>query len=53
VSKLLRNKDFRMRLISAPTPQAVFDLIQSEEGISIPPFPANPVQGESEKKGVP
>lgn len=57
VSKLLRNKDFRTRLITAPTPQAVFDLIQSEEGVSIPPFQASgggtapPPQGE--KKGAP
>ncbi|MBX3230072.1 MAG: PTS sugar transporter subunit IIA [Labilithrix sp.] len=34
VSRLLRNKDFRQRLIHAPDPQAVFDLIRAEEAAS-------------------
>ncbi len=36
VSRLLRNKDFRSRLINAADSQSVFDLIKSEEGVSIP-----------------
>ncbi len=32
VSRLLRNKDFRQRLISSVDSQGVFDLIRSEEG---------------------
>lgn len=39
VSRLLRNKDFRSRLIHAPDPQAVFDLIQTEES-STPSLPS-------------
>jgi len=38
VSRLLRNKDFRSRLINAPDPQHVFDLIRNEEG-SAPTLP--------------
>jgi PTS system nitrogen regulatory IIA component len=32
VSRLLRNKSFRDRLIAAPTPGAAYDLIATEEG---------------------
>lgn len=52
VSKLLRNKDFRLRLINAPTPQAIFDLIQSEEGLSIPPFPSAAKSDSGEVNGA-
>lgn len=50
VSRLLRNKDFRQRLIHAPDEQSVFDMVQSEEGASIP-APREPAPG-SEKKGA-
>ena len=39
VSRLLRNKDFREKLISSADAQAVFDLIRAEEG-SQPSLPA-------------
>lgn len=40
VSRLLRNKDFRHRLITSADPAAVFDLIRSEEA-STPSLPAD------------
>jgi len=40
VSRLLRNKDFRQRLIGSADAQSVFDLIQGEEG-SAPTLPAD------------
>jgi nitrogen PTS system EIIA component len=56
VSKLLRNKDFRTRLIQSPDEQSVFDLIRSEEGAGSLSSPRD-VSGsqtalESEKKGA-
>ncbi len=38
VSRLLRNRDFRQRLVNAADSQSVFDLIRSEEG-SMPSLP--------------
>jgi len=32
VSRLLRNRDFRDRLVAAESPRAVFDMISAEEG---------------------
>jgi PTS system nitrogen regulatory IIA component len=61
VSKLLRNKDFRTRLITAVDEHVVFELIRSEEGGSLagsatPSSPeVRPAAGrpaESEKKGA-
>lgn len=58
VSKLLRNKEFRARLINAKDEVSVFDLIRDEEGISIPtPGRSVDLRGgaspaESEKKGA-
>jgi PTS system nitrogen regulatory IIA component len=63
VSKLLRNKDFRARLIHAVDERNVFDLIRLEEGGSVPPREVTVVaaerastkdvaSAESEKKGV-
>ena len=40
VSRLLRNKDFRQRLISSADPQSAFELIRSEEQ-STPALPAD------------
>jgi PTS system nitrogen regulatory IIA component len=39
VSRLLRNKDFRARLIGSADEKSVFDLIKVEEGGSIPSTP--------------
>lgn len=39
VSRLLRNKDFRARLVGSGDEKGVFDLIQVEEGGSIPSTP--------------
>jgi len=39
VSRLLRNKDFRARLVASADEQAVFDLIKLEEGDSISTTP--------------
>ncbi len=58
VSKLLRNKEFRARLIHARDEESVFELIRDEEGISVPSpslrgVPSTKeVSAESEKKGV-
>jgi PTS system nitrogen regulatory IIA component len=63
VSKLLRNKDFRLRLIQCADENGVFDLIKTEEGASFQsmpgssPGPSSSELGasaaESEKKGAP
>ena len=62
VSRLLRNKDFRARLIGSPDSESVFDLIRDEEGISLPSTPqplgapsssSSLGSGGSEKKGAP
>src|SRR5262249_20744761 len=39
VSRLLRNKDFRARLVGSADEQSVFDLIQVEEGGALPSTP--------------
>lgn len=60
VSKLLRNKEFRARLIHAVDERYVFELIRLEEGVSVPSVAvaerAAPKDGvssaESEKKGA-
>ena len=39
VSKLLRNKDFRHRLVVAPDPTSIFELIRTEEGVAIQSTP--------------
>lgn len=39
VSRLLRNKDFRARLVGSPDRRAVFDLIKLEEGESLSNIP--------------
>lgn len=39
VSRLLRNKDFRARLVASPTEDAVFELIKHEEGDAIASTP--------------
>lgn len=55
VSKLLRNKDFRARLIQSRDEGSVFELIRDEEGIvPTPPRPSTKdlVAAESEKKGA-
>lgn len=50
VSRLLRNKDFRNRLVHAPSEQAMFDLIQTEEGGSAPSL-KEPPEGASSSRG--
>ena len=50
VSRLLRNKDFRNRLVHAPNEQAMFDLIQTEEGGSSPSL-KEPPEGASSSRG--
>jgi PTS system nitrogen regulatory IIA component len=61
VSRLLRNKDFRARLVGSPTAQAVYDLIKLEENDSIASTPrdlpavaaaASVAPGGTEKKGA-
>ena len=63
VSRLLRNKEFRQRLIGARDDQNVFDLVQTEEGGPREPGAAPPREeheggpsaapSETEKKGDP
>jgi nitrogen PTS system EIIA component len=59
VSRLLRNKDFRARLIGSADERSVFDLIQTEEGGAIPSTPlprdlsTNLGPNGTEKKGAP
>lgn len=59
VSRLLRNKEFRARLIGAADAQNVFELIRDEEGGAFPhtpqPFAASAVSSPNgtEKKGGP
>src|SRR5262245_49305984 len=59
VSRLLRNKDLRTRLINAPDPKSVFELIRVEEGGSIPSTrdvtaaTASMGPNGTEKKGAP
>jgi PTS system nitrogen regulatory IIA component len=63
VSKLLRNKDFRSRLIHATDERSVFDLIRVEENGASPSSPdpqarvgmglGEAAPSESEKKGAP
>lgn len=57
VSRLLRNKDFRARLIGSSDEKDVFDLIKVEEGGSIPSAPKELTASiaptrETEKKGA-
>jgi PTS system nitrogen regulatory IIA component len=64
VSRLLRNKDFRARLIGSADEQSVFELIRVEEGGSVPSSPReltaaaaaavkNLAPNGTEKKGAP
>lgn len=41
VSRLLRNREFRTRLVSAPDEQSAYELIRVEEGASMPSAPAS------------
>jgi PTS system nitrogen regulatory IIA component len=55
VSRLLRNKDFRARLVASPSSQAIFDLIKLEEGDSVasaPGLPGPSMAHGTEKKGA-
>jgi PTS system nitrogen regulatory IIA component len=50
VSRLLRNKDFRAKLVSSMDERGVFDLIRIEEA-TVPS--SKEVTGQQEKKGAP
>lgn len=63
VSRLLRNRDFRERLVNAPDERSIFELIRIEEGDSVPSAPreltavaerssSSEVGRGSEKKGA-
>ncbi|HVJ89474.1 MAG TPA: PTS sugar transporter subunit IIA [Labilithrix sp.] len=67
VSRLLRNKEFRTRLVDSTDEQSVFDLINNEESGAVPSSPGTAREfpaataaastkarsGETEKKGAP
>lgn len=52
VSRLLRNKEFRSRLVHAADERSAFDLIRVEEGGSIPSAPAAAPHSAREDLGV-